>query len=275
MSTFTTTDGTDIYYKDWGSGPAVLFSHGWPLDADMWDSQMHFLASRGYRTLAFDRRGFGRSSQPWNGYDYDTFADDIHQLIEHLGLEAVTLVGFSMGGGDVARYIARQGNDKVSGLVLLGAVTPLFIKTDDHPEGVDASVFEDIRAGLLKDRAQFIADFAAPFYGTNAGQSVSAGVLAQTLNLALMASLKSTVDCVTAFSETDFRPDMAHINVPTLVIHGDADQIVPFAATGKLAAQMIEGAQLKVYEGAPHGFAVTHQEQLNEDLLAFLSTLPR
>ena len=271
MSTFTTTDGTEIYFKDWGQGKPVLFSHGWPLDADMWDSQLHYLASRGYRAIAFDRRGFGRSSQPWTGYDYDTFAEDIHQLIEHLGLEDVTLVGFSMGGGDVSRYIGRHGTAKVAGLVLLGAVTPAFGQSASFPEGVPGKVFEDIKAGLLKDRAQFISDFAAPFYGTNQGQTVSAGVLTQTLNIALLASLKGTVDCVTAFAGTDFRGDVAKVDVPTLVIHGDADQIVPFETTGKLAAQAIEGAELKVYPGAPHGFAVTHQEQLNEDLLAFLN----
>ncbi|AYN18597.1 alpha/beta hydrolase [Pseudomonas monteilii] len=270
MSTFVTRDGTSIYFKNWGSGKPVLFSHGWPLDADMWDSQMEFLASRGYRTIAFDRRGFGRSSQPWNGYDYDTFADDIAQLIEHLDLRDVTLVGFSMGGGDVSRYIARHGSERVAGLVLLGAVTPVFGKRDDNPEGVDLSVFEGIRAGLRADRAQFIADFATPFYGLNHGQQVSQGVQTQTLNIALMASIKGTLDCVTAFSETDFRPDMAKVDVPTLVIHGDDDQIVPFETTGKRAAELIRGAELKVYAGAPHGFAVTHAQQLNEDLLAFL-----
>ena len=270
MSTFKTQDGTEIYYKDWGSGKPVLFSHGWPLDADMWEYQMEYLSSRGYRTIAFDRRGFGRSDQPWTGYDYDTFADDIAGLINHLDLRDVTLVGFSMGGGDVSRYIARHGSERVAGLVLLGAVTPLFGKKGDFAEGVDKSVFDGIKAGLLKDRAQFIADFNAPFYGTNQGQKVSDGVLTQTLNIALMASLKGTVDCVTAFSETDFRPDMAKIEVPTLVIHGDADQIVPFETTGKKAAELILGAELKVYEGAPHGFAVTHAQQLNEDLLAFL-----
>ncbi|NWE24029.1 alpha/beta fold hydrolase [Pseudomonas gingeri] len=270
MSTFVTRDGTEIYYKDWGSGKPVVFSHGWPLDADMWEYQMEYLSSRGYRTIAFDRRGFGRSSQPWDGYDYDTFADDLAGLIEHLDLDAVTLVGFSMGGGDVSRYIARHGSQRVAGLVLLGAVTPLFIQTEDHPQGVPKAVFDGIRAGLLKDRAQFIADFASPFYGTNHGQVVSQGVLTQTLNIALMASLKGTVDCVTAFSETDFRADMTRIDIPTLVIHGDDDQIVPFEATGKLAAAMIPGAQLKVYAGAPHGFAATHGPALNEDLLAFL-----
>jgi pimeloyl-ACP methyl ester carboxylesterase len=271
MSTFKTQDGTEIYYKDWGSGKPVLFSHGWPLDADMWEYQMEYLSSRGYRTIAFDRRGFGRSSQPWTGYDYDTFADDIAQLIEHLDLKDVTLVGFSMGGGDVSRYIGKHGSARVAKLVLLGAVTPIFGKTADFPQGVDKSVFDGIKGGLLKDRAQFISDFATPFYGINQGQVVSDGVLTQTLNIALLASLKGTVDCVTAFADTDFRPDMAKIDVPTLVIHGDGDQIVPFETTGKLAAQLIKGAQLKVYKGAPHGFAVTHAQELNEDLLSFIA----
>ncbi|PZP25749.1 MULTISPECIES: alpha/beta fold hydrolase [Pseudomonas] len=271
MSTFTTRDGTEIYYKDWGSGKPVLFSHGWPLDADMWEYQMEYLSSRGYRTIAFDRRGFGRSSQPWEGYDYDTFADDIAQLIEHLDLRDVTLVGFSMGGGDVSRYIGRHGTSRVAKLALLGAVTPIFGRTADYPQGVDPSVFAGIRDGLLKDRAQFIADFATPFYGIDKGQKVSDGVLTQTLNIALLASLKGTVDCVTAFSETDFRADLAKVDVPTLVIHGDGDAIVPFETTGKVAAQLIKGAELKVYPGAPHGFAVTHTQRLNEDLLAFLA----
>ncbi|MGB9097289.1 alpha/beta fold hydrolase [Erwinia sp.] len=272
MSMIKMTDGTGIYYKDWGSGKPVLFSHGWPLDADMWDSQMTFLAERGYRGIAFDRRGFGRSDQPWTGYDYDTFASDINELILHLDLTDVTLVGFSMGGGDVARYLGKYGSDRISGLVLLGAVTPIFGKAEDYPEGVDLSVFSGIKDGLRKDRAQFISDFASPFYGTNAGQTVSEGVMTQTLNIALLASLKGTIDCVTAFSETDFRGDMPKITVPTLVIHGSNDQIVPFDTTGKVAAEMIAGAELKVYDNAPHGFAVTHQDQLNEDLLAFLQS---
>ncbi len=273
MSTIKTQDGTQIYYKDWGTGKPVLFSHGWPLDGDMWDSQLNFLAERGYRVIAFDRRGFGRSDQPWDGYNYDTFASDINDLITTLDLQDVTLVGFSMGGGDVSRYIGRYGTSRVKALVLLGAVTPIFGKTADYPQGVDASVFSGIRDGLRKDRAQFISDFAAPFYGTNAGQTVSQGVLTQTLNIALLASLKGTIDCVTAFGETDFRPDMAKVDVPTLVIHGSNDQIVPFESTGKVAAEMIRGAQLKVYDNAPHGFAVTHQDQLNNDLLAFLQSL--
>ncbi|RMU93436.1 Arylesterase [Pseudomonas coronafaciens pv. coronafaciens] len=272
MSTFKTKDGTDIYYKDWGTGTPVLFSHGWPLDGDMWEYQMEHLSSKGYRTIAFDRRGFGRSSQPWSGYDYDTFADDIAELIEHLDLRDVTLVGFSMGGGDVTRYIARHGSERVARLALLGSVTPFFLKTEDNPEGVDASVFDGIKDGLMKDRAQFISDFATPFYGLNKGQEVSEGVQTQTLNIALLASLKGTLDCVTAFSATDFRPDMAKIDVPTLVIHGDGDQVVPFEASGKRAAEMIKGAVLKVYPGAPHGFAVTHAQQLNEDLLTFLQS---
>lgn len=272
MSTFTTQDGTQIYYKDWGTGKPVLFSHGWPLDADMWDSQLNFLAERGYRVIAFDRRGFGRSEQPWQGYDYDTFASDINDLITSLDLHDVTLVGFSMGGGDVARYIGRYGTARVAGLALLGAVTPIFGKAEDYPQGVDLSVFAGIREGLLKDRAQFISDFSTVFYGTNAGQTVSEGVLTQTLNIALLASLKGTLDCVTAFSQTDFRPDMAKIDVPTLVIHGSNDQVVPFETTGKVAAEMIANAELKVYDNGPHGFAVTHQDRLNEDLLTFLQS---
>ena len=273
MSTIKTQDGTQIYYKDWGAGKPVLFSHGWPLDGDMWDSQLNFLAERGYRVIAFDRRGFGRSDQPWEGYNYDTFASDINDLITTLDLQDVTLVGFSMGGGDVSRYIGRYGTARVKALVLLGAVTPIFGKTADYPQGVDSSVFEGIRDGLRTDRAQFISDFATPFYGINAGQTVSQGVLTQTLNIALLASLKGTIDCVTAFGETDFRSDIAKVNVPTLVIHGSNDQVVPFESTGKVAAEMIPGAQLKVYDNGPHGFAVTHQDQLNNDLLSFLQSL--
>ncbi|ARU92639.1 alpha/beta fold hydrolase [Tatumella citrea] len=273
MSFFNTQDGTQIYFKDWGTGKPVLFSHGWPLDADMWDSQLNFLAENGYRVIAFDRRGFGRSEQPWEGYNYDTFASDINDLINHLDLQSVTLVGFSMGGGDVTRYIGHYGTARIDGLVLLGAVTPVFGAIEGNPNGVDLSVFEGIRQGLLNDRAQFISDFATPFYGTNAGQNVSDGVLTQTLNIALLASLKGTVDCVTAFSETDFRSDVAKIDVPTLVIHGSNDQVVPFEATGKVAAETISNATLKVYENGPHGFAVTHAKQLNHDLLDFLKTL--
>ncbi|ASU37778.1 alpha/beta hydrolase [Herbaspirillum sp. meg3] len=271
MATITTRDGTEIYFKDWGKGQPVIFSHGWPLDADMWEYQMNFLAEKGYRVIAYDRRGFGRSSQPWDGYNYDTFADDLAELIEALDLKEAVLVGFSMGGGDVARYIGRHGVKRLSKAVLVGAVTPIFIKTDNHPEGVPKEVFDGIKDGLRADRAQFLSDFSSVFYGTNRPDSkVSAGVLAQTLNIALLASLKGTIDCVTAFSETDFREDMKKFTLPTLVIHGDDDQVVPLEATGKLAAAAVPGSQLKVYPGAPHALCFTHKDQLNLDLLGFL-----
>ncbi|WDZ95881.1 alpha/beta hydrolase [Herbaspirillum sp. WKF16] len=271
MSTITTRDGTEIYYKDWGSGQPVVFSHGWPLDGDMWEYQMNFLAERGYRVIAYDRRGFGRSGQPWSGYDYDTFADDLHQLIETLDLREAVLVGFSMGGGDVARYIGRHGTGRVAKAALLGAVTPIFGKAEGHEQGVPKDVFDGIKAGLRADRAQFLSDFSTVFFGTNRpGHKVSPGVLAQTFNIAMLASLKGTLDCVTAFSETDFRADMKKFDIPTLVIHGDDDQVVPAEVTGKLAAAMVPGAQFKLYGGAPHALCFTHKDQLNEDLLAFL-----
>lgn len=270
MTSITTSDNVEIHYKDWGKGQPVLFSHGWPLSADMWDSQMLHLAEQGFRTVAFDRRGFGRSDQPWEGYHYDRLADDIADLIEALDLHDVVLVGFSMGGGDVTRYIARHGTSRISKLVLLGAVTPLFMKTDDHPAGTDKAVFDGIRDALVQDRPQFLKDFSSVFYGLNHGMNVSEGLLDQTLQIALQASLKGTIDCVTAFSETDFRPDLSKIDVPTLVIHGDDDQVVPFEGTGALTAKLIPNAVLKVYQGAPHGFTVTHREQLNTDLLDFL-----
>jgi pimeloyl-ACP methyl ester carboxylesterase len=272
MTTFTTRDGAEIYYKDWGKGQPVVFSHGWPLDADMWDYQMLYLASKGYRAIAFDRRGFGRSSQPWDGYNYDTFADDLAELIEKLDLKDVVLVGFSMGGGDVVRYISRKGDSRVAKLALISCVTPYFMKSADHPEGTDPAVFDSIRAGVAADRPQFLSDFNPLFYGTNrpGGVKVSQGTFTQTLSMALLGSIKATIDCVTAFSETDFRPDMKNIKVPTLVIHGDDDQVVPLAATGKLAAQMIEGAELKVYPGAPHATCLTHKDQVNADLLELL-----
>lgn len=273
MTTLTLRDGTELYYKDWGTGQPILLSHGWPLSADMWEYQMLFLAQRGYRVIAFDRRGFGRSSQPWEGYDYDTFADDIAELVEKLDLKNVVLAGFSMGGGDVVRYIARKGTARVAKLALISAVTPLFMKTADHPEGTDKAVFEGIRAGLAADRPQFLDDFSTLFYGTNRqGAKVSQGILKQTLAIALQASIKGTIDCVTAFSETDFRPDMKKIDVPTLVIHGDDDQVVPMAATGKLAAELIAGSRLKVYAGAPHATCFTHKDQVNADLLAFIQS---
>ncbi|WP_323990938.1 alpha/beta hydrolase [Nguyenibacter sp. L1] len=271
MTILTARDGTEIYYKDWGTGQPVLFSHGWPLSADMWDHQMLHLAQNGYRAIAFDRRGFGRSSQPWTGYDYDTFADDIAQLIDHLDLRDIVLVGFSMGGGDIVRYITRHGDSRVSKLVLISAVTPFFIRTDDHPDGVPAEIFDAIRAEITNDRAQFLDDFNTIFYGTNRPDStVSKGVLTQTLQIALQASIKGTIDCVTAFSETDFRKEMADIRVPTLIIHGDDDQTVPLAPTAALAARIVPGAQFKVYPGAPHATCTTHKDLVNQDLLAFI-----
>lgn len=271
MAVLTLRDGTDLYFKDWGRGRPILFSHGWPLSSDMWDAQMLFFASRGFRAVAFDRRGFGRSSQPWTGYDYDTFAEDIAELIEHLGLEDLVLIGFSMGGGDIVRYIARHGSSRVPKLALVSAVTPLFGKTSDH-DGVENAVFDGIKAGLVKDRPQFLDDFSPIFYGTNHGTKVSSGVFKQTLQIGLQASIKATIDCVTAFSETDFRPDMAKIDVPTLVVHGDDDQVVPVGYTGKLAADMIGSALLKIYPGAPHATATTHADRLNADLLEFLNS---
>ncbi|PTQ07477.1 alpha/beta hydrolase [Sphingomonas oleivorans] len=271
MPYVTASDGTEIYYKDWGKGPAVFFSHGWPLSADMWEYQMMFLATNGFRVIAHDRRGFGRSGQPWDGYDYDTFADDIAAILDTLDVTDVTLVGFSMGGGDVARYIAKHGTARVKKAVLTAAVTPYFIKSDDHQNGVDKSVFDWIREGLLKDRAAFIDNFGELFYGTNHNpDAASKSVLAQTLQIALAGSIKATFDCVGAFSETDFRPDMKAFTIPTLVVHGDDDQVVPLEATGRLAHELIPGSELKVYPGAPHALVFTHKDQFNADLLAFL-----
>jgi pimeloyl-ACP methyl ester carboxylesterase len=250
----------------------VVFCPGWPLDADMWESQMLFLASNGFRAIGYDRRGFGRSTQPWTGYDYDTFADDIADLISQLALSQVTLVGFSMGGGDVVRYLARHGSASISKLALISSVTPFLMKTEDNPGGVDKAVFDGIKAGLEADRAQFLMEFNAYYFGTNrAGSAVSPGVVHQTLQMGYNASLKATIDCVTAFSETDFRADLTGIDVPTLVIHGDDDQTAPKPATGDRTARMISGCIYKVYAEAPHALYATHKKQLNEDLLSFLA----
>ncbi len=272
MAMIKTSDGTELYYKDWGSGKPIVFSHGWPLNADMWEYQMEFLASHGLRCIAHDRRGFGRSSQPWTGGDYDTFADDLAALINALDLQDVTLVGFSMGGGEVARYIGRHGSNRVSKAALLGAVTPFLLKTADNPDGVDKSVFDGMRAGITADRAEFFNGFGKVFMGADRpGSKVSPGALTQTHSMALMASLKSTLDCVIAFSETDFRPDLKAFSMPTLIVHGDDDAIVPIDLTARLAAQMVTGSKLEVYPGAPHGFCFTHKDRLNADLLAFIN----
>ncbi|WP_431822981.1 alpha/beta fold hydrolase [Burkholderia sp. F1] len=271
MSMFTTRDGVSLYYKDWGAGLPVVFIHGWPLNADMWDVQMVHLASHGFRCIAYDRRGFGRSDQPWSGYDYDTLADDLAALLDTLDLNDVMLVGFSMGGGEVARYISRHGTKRIAKAVLLGSVTPLIARRDDHREGVDIAVFDGIRAGILADRAAFLEQFWPLFTGSNrAGSTISREALDWTTSMALQAGLKGTLDCVRAFSETDFRADLGKFDVPTLVIHGDDDQTVPLALTGAVAAKRVPRATLSVYEGAPHALYLTHAGRLNDDLLAFV-----
>jgi non-heme chloroperoxidase len=271
MSTITTKDGTRIYYKDWGSGRPVVFSHGWPLNADAWERQMVYLASNGYRCIAHDRRGHGRSSQPWSGNDMDTFADDLSALIEALDLTGVTLVGHSMGGGEVARYIGRHGTRRVAGAALVAAVPPLMLKTDANPGGLPMKVFDGIRAGVIADRSQFFKDLAAPFYGANRPSAkVSPGVLDAYWFRAMQGGLKNQLDCIKAFSETDFTGDLKKFDVPTLIIHGDDDQIVPIGASAQAAAKFVTHATLKIYPGGSHGLADTHTDELVGDLLALL-----
>lgn len=260
-----------IYYKDWGSGQPVVFSHGWPLTADAWDGQMLFLASKGYRCIAHDRRGHGRSSQPWGGNDLDTYADDLAKLVAALDLKDAIHIGHSTGGGEVARYLARHGTKRVAKAVLIGAIPPLMLKTEKNPGGLPIAVFDDIRAGVMKDRSQFFQDLSAPFYGANRpGANVSQGVRDSFWLQGMMAGIKNAYDCIKAFSETDQFEDLKKIDFPTLILHGDDDQIVPIGASAMQSSKLIQNARLKVYPGAPHGLTVTHQEEINADLLAFL-----
>lgn len=271
MNRITTKDGTSLFYKDWGTGPTVVFSHGWPLNADAWDAQMLFLGQQGYRVVAHDRRGHGRSQQTWSGNDYDTFADDFAALLEQLDLKDATLVGHSMGGGEVTRYIGRHGNKRVKKAVLIGAIPPVMLKSDKNPGGLPMSVFDGIRAGLVADRSQFYKDVSAPFYGANKPDAkVSQGVRDVFWMQGMQSSAVATYECVKAFSETDFTEDLKKIDVPTLIIHGDADQIVPIDDSAYLSSKIVKNATLKVIPGAPHGLCTTHADQINAELLAFL-----
>jgi non-heme chloroperoxidase len=271
MSTITMQDGTQIYYKDWGEGQPVVFSHGWPLDADAWENQMVFLASNGYRCVAHDRRGHGRSSQPSGGNEMDTYADDLATLIEELDLKDATLVGHSTGGGEVARYIGRHGTSRVAKAVLVSAVPPLMLKTEANPGGLPIEAFDEIRAGIMADPSQFWKDLTEPFYGANRpGAEVSQGVRDAFWFQGVQAGLKNALECIKAFSETDFTEDLKKFDVPTLIIHGDDDQIVPIGASAYASSKLVTNATLEIYEGGPHGLADTHKDQLNADLLDFL-----
>ena len=273
MSTFTTRDGVSIHYKDWGAGRPVVFIHGWPLNADMWDVQMHHLASNGLRCIAYDRRGFGRSGQPWTGYDYDTLADDLATLIDTLGLRDVTLVGFSMGGGEVARYIGRHGTKRVAKAVLIGAVPPQMVKSATNPGGLPMDVFDGIRKNVAENRSQFYKDLAVPFFGFNRPQAkVSQGTIDAFWAQGMMGGVHGQYLCVKEFSEVDYTEDLKKIDVPTLILHGDDDQIVPIEDSGRLSAGIVKNATLKVYAGGSHGMCVVNADQVNADLLAFLQS---
>ena len=271
MAFLEAKDGTRLFYNDWGSGKPVVLVHGWPLNADMWEYQLTDLPTQGLRCVTYDRRGFGRSEQPWSGYDYDTLADDLKAVLDKLDLRDVTLVGFSMGGGEVARYMSRHGGARVSKTALVSSVTPFLLKTPDHPNGVDRSTFDQMVDGLKKDRPNFLATFGKQFFGAGLlNFTVTSEILQWAQGLALQGSPKATIDCVRAFSETDFRADMTAFRAPTLVIHGLSDQTVPIGVSGRETARMIPGAKLIEYEGAPHALMFTEKDRLNADLLAFI-----
>ncbi len=274
MPFITATDGAQVHYKDWGTGRPVVLSHGWPLNADSWEAQQLFLAANGFRAIAHDRRGHGRSSQTWDGNDMDTYAADLAALLEALDLRDVTLVGFSTGGGEVTRYIGNHGTGRVAQLVLVSAVPPLMVRREDNPGGVPVEVFDGIRAGSLADRSQTYQDLAdGPFFGHNRpGTDVSRGVREAFWLQGMQSGHRNALECIRAFSETDFRGDLAKVDVPTLVIHGDDDQVVPFAVGGQASARLVDGARLLTYTGAPHGITDTHKEQLSHDLLEFLQS---
>jgi non-heme chloroperoxidase len=271
MSTIRVKDGTEIYYKDWGTGQPITFSHGWPLNADAWDAQMLFLGQQGYRVIAHDRRGHGRSGQTWDGNDMNTYADDLAELMDALDLKDAIMVGHSTGGGEVARYLGRHGTKRVAGAVLMSAVPPLMLKTAANPGGLPMSAFDELRAAVVKDRSQFFMDLSMPFYGYNrAGAKASDGVKLNFWYQGMMSSQVAAYDCIKAFSETDFNEDLKKIDVPLLVLHGEDDQIVPIDDAGRMTAKIVKGAKLKTYPGFPHGMAQIHAEVINKDLLEFI-----
>jgi non-heme chloroperoxidase len=271
MPTINTKDGTEIYYKDWGEGQPIVFSHGWPLSADAWEDQMIFLAARGFRCIAHDRRGHGRSGQTWNGNDLDTYAADLAELVESLGLEKAIHIGHSTGGGEVTRYIGRYGTKRVAKAVLISSIPPLMLKTPANPGGLPIEVFDQLRASVLADRSQFFKDLSAPFYGANRpGATVSQGLRDFFWLQGMLAGNKAAYDCIKAFSETDLTEDLKKFDVPTLILHGDDDQIVPIGASALLSSKIVKGAVLKIYPGAPHGIPSTLKDRVNADLLAFI-----